>query len=139
MTTRIRFGDDVPHWLRRLCRRWFGLLYSEEWTLSVEMCDAAELEKRHGAGTLAETTSAIAHRDIAVWFSRDFADDSQAWRTVAHELRHPFFAEFAAAIDYLWDGRRKLSKRDAHKMLADLTEKMIQLDVATYAKAMKLP
>lgn len=139
MTQRIRFDNDVPHWLRRLCRRWFRVLYPENWTLHVRMMAVKEMEKRYGATTVAVTVSEVAHTDIGIWFSAGLRNEPDVWRTVVHELRHAFFAEFTALLDYLWDGRRKIGKADAHKLLDRLIERMIQQDVTVIAKLKGLP
>jgi len=139
MTQRIRFDNDVPRWLRVLCRRWFRVLYSEDWTLHVRMMEASEMRKRYGATTVAVTAAEVAHSDICIWFADDTRNEQDMWRTVVHELRHAFFAEFTALLDYLWDGRRKVGKADAHKLLDKLIEQAIQRDVAILAKLKKLP
>ena len=53
MTQRIRFDNDVPHWLRRLCRRWFRLLLPDDWRMRICMQDADEMAEEHGEGTAA--------------------------------------------------------------------------------------
>lgn len=139
MTQRIRFDKSVPEWLRRHCRRWFRALYSEEWTLAVRMHDAADLRKRYGKGVQAVTATEAAHFDISIWFADDVKDYPLMWRTVFHELRHPFFAEVTDLFDYLWDGRRKVGRADARRLLNELIERKIQSDVAVIAKLKKLP
>lgn len=139
MTTRIRFDDAVPRWLRIHCRRWFRLLYSEDWTLTVQMMDAATMQRKYGSTTIALTATEAEHFDIAIWFADTVKNEPLMWRTVFHELRHPFFAEVTDLFDYLWDGRRKVAKEDARKLLDALIERKIQSDVAIIAKLKGLP
>lgn len=139
MTERVRFGDDVPQWLRRLCRRWFRLLLPDDWRLRVELQDADEMAIDHGDGTAAVTISLPTYLDAAIWFADDIQNRDDAWRVVAHELRHSHYEAITELFRMAWDGRRKMPREDVAAMLADLIEQMIQRDVAIYAKAMKLP
>jgi hypothetical protein len=136
---RIRFGDDVPHWLRRLCRRWFRLLLPDDWRLRVELQDADEMAAEHGDGTAAVTISLPTYLDAAIWFADDIQNRDDAWRTVCHELRHSHYEAVTELFRLAWDGRRKMPREDVAAMLADLIEQMIQRDVAIIAKLKGLP
>lgn len=139
MTTRIRFGSDVPHWLRRLARRWFRLLLPDDWRMHVQMQDVDDLEAEHGEGTRAVAVSLTTYLDLAICFADDLANEPDAWRTVAHEISHARFQPFTDLFAMAWDGRRKMKREDVAEMLAALIEQMIQRDVAILAKIMKLP
>jgi len=69
MTTRIRFDDAVPRWLRAHCRRWFRLLFPDDWRLRISMQDADEMAEEHGEGTAAVTVSLPTYLDAAVRFA----------------------------------------------------------------------
>jgi len=139
MTTRIRFDNDVPHWLRRHCRRWFRLLFPDDWRMHICMQDAEEMEAEHGEGTAAVTISLPTYLDAAVWFSDETENREDVWRVVAHEFLHAHHAPVTELFNLAWDGRRKMKKDDVARMLADLIEQMIQREVAIIAKLKKLP
>jgi hypothetical protein len=136
---RIRFDGDVPHWLRAHCRRWFRLLFPDDWRMRICMQDADELAAEHGEGTAAVTVSLPTYLDAAVWFGDDIENRDDVWRLVAHEFRHSAYQPVSDLFALAWDGRRKMKREDVAMMLADLIEQMIQRDVAIIAKLKKLP
>jgi hypothetical protein len=139
MTTRIRFDDAVPRWLRAHCRRWFRLLFPDDWRLRICMQDADEMEAEHGEGTAAVTVSLPTYLDAAVWFADDIENREDVWRVVAHEFRHSAYQPVTDLFNLAWDGRRKMKREDVAAMLSDLIEQMIQRDVAIIAKLKGLP
>jgi hypothetical protein len=139
VTSRIRYGRNVPHWLRRLCARWFRLLLPDDWRLHVQMQDVDDMESEHGTGTRAVTITLPTYLDAAIWFADDTANDADAWRVVAHELRHSHYREIEDLFHLAWDKRRKMQREDVAAMLAELIETLIQRDVAVYAKMTRLP
>lgn len=136
---RIRFDSAVPHWLRAHCRRWFRLLFPDDWRLRIAMQDADEIEQEHGAGTVAVTVSLPTYLDAAVWFGDGIENSDDVWRVIVHEMRHSHYQQITNLFDMAWDGRRKMGKADMAIVLADLIEQMIQRDVAIIAKLKKLP
>jgi hypothetical protein len=139
MTTRIRFDKSVPEWLRRHCRRWFRLLFPDDWRMHIAMQDAEEMEAEHGEGTAAVTISLPTYLDAAVWFGDEIENREDVWRVVCHEFLHAHHAPVTELFNLAWDGRRKMDKKDVARMLADLIEQMIQREVAIIAKIKKLP
>jgi len=136
---RIRFDDDVPSWLRVQCRRWFKLLFPDDWRMRICMQDAEEMEAEHGTGTAAVTVSLPTYLDAAVWFGDDIENKADVWRLIAHEFLHSHHQPVTDLFNMAWDGRRKMQKQDVTAMLADLTEQMIQREVAIIAKLKGLP
>lgn len=139
MTQRIRFDRSVPEWLRRHCRRWFRLLFPDDWRMHIAMQDAEEMEAEHGEGTAAVTISLPTYLDAAVWFSDETENREDVWRVIAHEFLHSKYQPITNLFNMAWDGRRKMKKADVAIVLADLIEQMIQRDVAVIAKLKKLP
>lgn len=139
MTQRIRFDNNVPHWLRRICRRWFRLLFPDDWRMRICMQDADEMAEEHGEGTAAVTVSLPTYLDAAVWFADDIENREDVWRVVAHEFLHSHHAPVTELFNLAWDGRRKMAKADVAAMLSDLIEQMIQREVAIIAKLKGLP
>lgn len=136
---RIRFDPAVPHWLRAHCRRWFKLLFPDDWRLSISMQDAEEMELEHGTGTAAVTVSLPTYLDAAVWFGDEIENREDVWRLVVHEFLHSHHQPVTELFNMAWDGRRKMAKQDVAIMLADLIEQMIQREVAIIAKIKGLP
>lgn len=139
MTRRIRFDSDVPHWLCRLCRRWFRLLFPDDWRMRIAMQDADEMAQEHGEGTAAVTVSLPTYLDAAVWFADDIENREDTWRIVCHEFLHSHHQPIMELFNMAWDGRRKMKREDVVVMLSDLTEQMIQREVAIIAKLKGLP
>lgn len=139
MTQRIRFDRSVPEWLRRHCRRWFRLLFPDDWRMHIAMQDAEEMEAEHGEGTVAVTISLPTYLDAAVWFGDEIENREDVWRVVCHEFLHSHHQPVVDLFHLAWDGRRKMKREDVAIMLADLIEQMIQREVAIIAKLKKLP
>ena len=139
MTQRIRFDNDVPRWLRVLCRRWFRVLFPDDWRMRISLQDADEMAAEHGDGTAAVTVSLPTYLDAAIWFADDIENTEDVWRVVTHEMRHSHYEAFNSLFALAWDGRRKMKREDVAAMLSDLIEQAIQRDVAILAKLKKLP
>lgn len=139
MTERIRFDNDVPRWLRVLCRRWFRVLFPDDWRLRISLQDADEMAAEHGDGTAAVTVSLPTYLDAAVWFADDIQNTDDVWRVVTHEFLHAKYEPFNSLFALAWDGRRKMKREDVAAMLSDLIEQAIQRDVAILAKLKGLP
>lgn len=132
---RIDFGKRVPRWLRGLASKWAGRILPTDWTVWVDTATRAELEKKLGKGTNAMSSALPEYLDLAVWFASDQKNDSQAQRDFVHELRHGHYAAFVQLFRLAWDGRYKMRRKHALKLLDNLIETSIQRDTELFIRA----
>lgn len=131
--TYLTFCDRCPHWLRRLVRRWYRRLQMD-WRVSVELTDDDDLSAGSEFTVQGRTLSLPTYRTATMWLSEDLQAGDDTEHIVLHELRHAHYEAIIHLLNQCWDGRKKMDKETATRMMRDLIEGMIEADVKVLLK-----
>ncbi len=126
MKPQLVFANDVPRWLQVMVRRWYVYLRLEEWAVNVEMLAHTELQGTEDDDLIHAVTYPLPeYLRASIVFSEDLTrDDAEPF--VVHELLHLQLAGIELTFSQCWDGRKRLDRERALKMVAHKIEETIE-------------
>ena len=126
----LKFDADIPEWMRRVIRRWYKRLNLHEWQIRVSWDeDESDDEGQTQAYIVFLPQYLDAHLFICAEIDREHFE-----HCVLHELRHCSLSWIDHAIKHAWDGRRKLARDEALRLVSNVIETIIQRDVDIFLK-----
>lgn len=125
MKPQIVFANDVPRWLQVMVKRWYVYLRLEEWAVNVEMLSHTELQETEDGLIHAVSYPLPEYLRASIVFSEDVTrDDAEPF--VVHELLHLHLAGIELTFSQCWDGRKRLDRERALKLVAHKIEETIE-------------
>lgn len=132
----IRFTDDVKGWQKRAVRKYCRIFGLEDWTIEVGLADEDVLgEQVHG---ICDSLPQYLTATITL-HETDVANDDRGLHVIAHECRHPHYEAVTQLFSHLWDGRRKVDRATAQKMLESLIEELVERDIQMLRRLKQVP
>lgn len=126
MKPQIVFANDVPRWLQSMVKRWYVWLRLEEWAVDVEILSHDELQGTDEDDLIHAITFPLPeYLRARIVFSEELTRQD-AEQFVVHELLHLHLAGIELTFSQCWDGRKRLDRERALKLVAHKIEETIE-------------
>lgn len=136
----LTFHANVPHWMRRMARRWCRVLGYLDWKVRFQrdtpedLLECAGYREDDNRDVLGLATVTPEYLSAELQFSEALTE-ADAEEIVIHEILHLHYEPFKLLWWQMWDGRRKIGKAQGQKMLSDLVEASIERHIRQLQRA----
>lgn len=125
MTSHLTFSETTPMWLKILVRRWYRKLRLHDWRVEIDMAQYDELQGGDDELIQAITYPLPEYLRAKIVFSEEL-DRETAEEFVIHELLHLHLAGVELIFCQCWDGRKRLDRKAALRLVNDTVETIIE-------------
>lgn len=119
----LTISGKITRAMAATLRRWYKRLRLQDWTIDAQVIPRQELHEFAGECEGCALMNSV-YLNGVIYLADDLTPADE-W-VYFHELRHAHYDQIRHVFTQCWDGRRRMRKAEAERLMRDMIERCIQ-------------